>query len=94
MKEKSDKSHLMMSCSGATTALMDDLPIDFGKADVLLRITINHEMKLDNHVNNLCKTSRLKLNALARITHFMILSKKRIIMKSFIELQFGCCLPI
>ena len=53
MKAKSDKSHLMMSCSGATTALIDDLLIDFGKADVLLRITIDHEMKLDKHVQNI-----------------------------------------
>ena len=53
MKAKSDNSHLMMSCSGATTALIDDLLIDFGKADVLLRITIDHEMKLDNHVQNI-----------------------------------------
>ena len=33
----------------------------------------------------------LKLNALARIAPFMNISKKRIIMKSFMESQFGYC---
>ena len=36
------------------------------------------------------KTS-LKLNALARIARLMNVSKKRIIMKSFIESQLGYC---
>ena len=44
-----------------------------------------------DHVNRLCKRASLKLNALARIAPFMNVSKKRIIMKSFIESQFGYC---
>ena len=47
-------------------------------------------MKFDDHVNRLCKKASLKLNALARIAPFMNVSKKRIIMKSFIE-SFGYC---
>ena len=37
------------------------------------------------------KKSSLKLNALARIARFMNVSKKRIIIKSFIESQLGYC---
>ena len=88
MKANSDKSHLIMTCAEANTAMID-LSIDSSKAEVLLGITIDHELKFDNHVNNLCKKASLKLNALARITPFMNFSKKRIIMKSFIESQFG-----
>ena len=58
---------------------------------ILLGITIDHELKFDYHVNYLCKKASLKLNALARIARFMNVSKKRIIIKSFIELQFGYC---
>ena len=46
-------------------------------------------MKFDDHVNHLFKKARLKLNTLARIAPFMNVSKKRFIMKSFIESQFG-----
>ena len=91
MKANSDKSHLIMSCIEATTAVIDGLPIDSSKTEVLLGITIDHELKFDVHVNYLCKKASLKLNALARIARFMNVSKKRIIMKSFIESQFGYC---
>ena len=55
MKENSDKSHLIISCAEATIAMIDGLPIDSSKTEVLLGITIDHELKFDNHVNNLRK---------------------------------------
>ena len=91
MKVNSDKSHLLMSCVEATTAIIDGLPIDSSKTEVLLGITINHELKFDSHVNNLCEKASLKLNTLARSLPFINFSQKRIIMKSFIESQFGYC---
>ena len=80
-----------MSCAEATTTMIEDFPIDSSKTEVLLGITIDHELKFDDHVNRLCKKASLKLNALARIAPFMNVSKKRIIMKSFIESHFGYC---
>ena len=91
MRANSDKSHLIMNCVEATTAMIDGLPIDSSKTEVLLGITINYELKFDDHVNYLCKKVSSKLNALARIALFMNVSKKRIIMRSFIESQFGYC---
>ena len=76
MKANSDKSHLIMSCAEATTAVIDGLPIDSSKTEVLLGITIDHELKFDDHVNRLCKKASLKLNAFARIAPFMNVSKK------------------
>ena len=69
--------------------MIDGLPIDSSKTEVLLGITIHHELKFENHVNNLCKKASLKLNALASIASFMNVSKKWIIIKSFSESQFG-----
>ena len=94
MKANSDKSHPVMRCAEAAAAIIDGFPIDSSKAEVLLGITIDHELKFDDHVNRLCKKSSLKLNALARIAPFLNVSKKRIIVKSFIESQFGYCLLI
>ena len=91
MKANSDKIRLIMSCTKATTAMIDGLPIDSSKTEFLLGTTIDHELKFDDHVNYLCKKTSLKLNALARVAHFMNVSNKRIIMKSFIESQFGYC---
>ena len=78
-----------MSCTEATTAMIDGLmPIDSSKTEVLLGITNDHELKFDDHVSYLSKKAGEKLNRFAHITPFMNVSKKRIIMKSFIELQF------
>ena len=63
--------------------MIDGLPISSSKTEVLLGITIDHELKFDDHVNHLCKKVSLKLNALARIAPFMNVSKKGIIIKSF-----------
>ena len=48
-------------------------------------------MKFDDHVYRLSKKASLKLNALTRIAPFINVSKKQIIIKSFIESQFGYC---
>ena len=75
MEANSDKSHLKMSCLEATTAMIHALPIDSSKTEVPLGISIDHELKFDNHVDNLWKKASLKLNALARIVPFMNFSK-------------------
>ena len=85
MKANSDKSHLLMSCNGISTPLIDGFSIDSSIKEVLLGITIDKELKFDDHVNKLCKKACQKRNALARIAPFMNIEKKRIIMKAFIE---------
>ena len=55
MNANSDKSHLIISCAEVTTAMIDGLPIDSSKAEVLLGITTDQELKFDEHVNHLCK---------------------------------------
>ena len=42
MKANSDKRHLIMSCTEATTAMSDGLPIDSSKTEFLLGVTIDH----------------------------------------------------
>ena len=91
VKANSDKSHFIMSCTEATAAMIDNLHIDSSKSEVLLGITIDYELKFDDHVNYLSKKVSLKLNALTCIAPFMNVSKKRIIMKLFIKSQVEYC---
>ena len=58
MKANSDKSHLIMTCAEANTAMID-LSIDSSKTEVLLGITIDHELKFDNRVNHLRKKKQV-----------------------------------
>ena len=91
IKANSDKSHILLSCSEPSTTLIDGSSIESNTKEILLGITIDRDWKFDEHVNNLCKKAWRKLNALVRLAPFMNVDKKRMIMKAFIESQFGYC---
>ena len=54
-------------------------------------IIIDNELTFNVHVATLCIKASHKLHALTRVTHFMNMNKRRIIMKAFILSQFGYC---
>ena len=60
-------------------------------SEILLGITFDNELNFNAHVSNLCKKATNKLHALARVSYYMSIDKKRVIMKAFIESQFGYC---
>ena len=91
MKATSDKSHIRLSCSEPSTALIDGSSIESNTKEILLGITVDRDLKFDEHVNNLCKKTCQKLSALVRLAPLMNFDKKRMIMKAFIESQFGFC---
>ena len=91
MKANSDKSHILLSCSEPSTALIDGSSIESNTKEILLGITIDRYLKFDEHVNNLFKKTCQKLNALVRLAPFMNVDKKIMIMKAFTESQFGYC---
>ena len=91
MKANSDKIHILLSCSERSAALTDGSFIESNTKEILLGITIDRDLKFDEHVNNLCKKTCQKLHALVCLAPFMNVDKKRMIMKAFIESQFGYC---
>ena len=91
MKANSDKRHLLLKCNEPSTLVIGGSSIETSTKKVLLAITIDKDLKFDDHVNSLCKKACQKLNALARLAPYMNVEKRRIIMKVFIESQFGYC---
>ena len=91
MKANSDNCHILLSCSEPSAALIDGSSIESNTKEILLGITIDRDLKFDEHVNNLCKKACQKPNALVRLAPFMNVDKKRMIVKAFIESQFGNC---
>ena len=57
----------------------------------MLGITINSSLNFRKHINNFFKRASSKLNALARISGYMGLPKRRMRMKLFITSHFGHC---
>ena len=57
----------------------------------LLGIKIDNKLDFNDHVSMIYKKASHKLHALARISPFMNKNKLRVLMKAFIESQFGYC---
>ena len=87
MKADTDKSHLLLSGKNNLAANINGSVIESEENQVLLGITIDSNLSFNKHINNLRKIASAKLNALARISGYMHLPKRRIIMKSFISVS-------
>ena len=52
---------------------------------------IDNKLNFNEHVSNICRKVSLKLHTLARVSHYMNREKLGLILKAFIESQFGYC---
>ena len=85
-KANPDKSYLLLNSRDNDLLVVIDEHEIFNSEHVkLLGITIDNELKFNKHVSNLCKKASQKLHALCRISQYMSMSQKRLIMKAFIQ---------
>ena len=67
MKVNTDKSYLLLSGNTQLTSNTDNNLIKSEKEQMLLCITIDLNLSFKEHINNVCKKTSQKLNALATI---------------------------
>ena len=65
--------------------------ITSSSCEKLLGITINSDLKFDKHISDLCNKVSKKINALCRVTSYMSLEKRRIVMKTLAKSQCNYC---
>ena len=65
--------------------------VQSSKSVKLLGVRIDNKLNFDEHVSNICMKVSLKLDELARVSHYVSREKLRLILKAFIESQFGYC---
>ena len=80
-----------MSSDKSCTAKIENFIIENSTAEKLLRVKFDSNLSIENHVTSLCKKASQKLHALARISHYMDLNKRKNLMKAFITSQFSYC---
>ena len=91
-KMNADKCHLLVTKQEDNVyATIDGHTIPTSKSVKLLGVQIDNNLDFNEHVSNICKKVSKKLHALRRVSCFISKSKLRIIMKAFIESQFGYC---
>ena len=87
-----DKCHFLISKHNKDIFInVEDEVIECSRSVKLLGVTIDNNLKFGEHISKLCKKASQKLHALARISKYMCQDKLRLIMKAFIESQFGYC---
>ena len=90
-KANLDKSHLLLNSTDTSlSAVIDGHVINNKNLVKLLGISIDNELKFNEHVSKLCKKASQKLHALSRVSPYMS-ENRRHIMKAFIQSQFGYC---
>ena len=91
-KMNADKCKLLITNHDNDISVsIDGNKINASKSVKLLGIKIDNNLDFNEHVSSICKKVNLKLHALARISQFMDKDKLRVLMKAFIESQFGYC---
>ena len=91
MKANSDKCHLLISSTSQNELKIGNATIKISTCEKLLGMKDDKKLRLNTHVEDLSKKSSRKINAFARVTPYMTVSKRRILMNTFFRSQFSYC---
>ena len=93
MKLNQDKCHLLVSEHKHETvwAKIGEAEIWESNKQKMLGIVIDRNLNFDEYVFDLCKKAGRKLSVLARLSNYMSFEKRKILLKAFVESQFGYC---
>ena len=92
MKANDDKCHLLLTYLDDSALIqIENWTVKCSKVKKLFGVNIIYKLKFDIHVETICKKAHRKLSALSRITNYMELPKRRILMNAFFKAQFNYC---
>ena len=91
MNVNHDECHLLLSTQEEANIQIDNTTKKCSKSKKLLGIVLDNKLKFDKHVENICQKASKKLNALASVTNYIELHKRRILINAFFKAQFNYC---
>ena len=92
LKPNPDKWHLLLSDTTSDLKIrIDDECISNNSYVKILGVNFDNKLNFNIHVTKLCKQAGQKLHALARVSNFMSMSQRKLIMNAFISSQFNYC---
>ena len=69
----------------------DNIELENTSSEKLLGITIDSKLNFKEHLEGIIKKASRKVNVLSRISPYMNLTKRKLLMNSFFASQFNCC---
>ena len=90
MKANPGKSHILLSNKKTEKVKINDVVLASRVEENLLDINLDSELKFEKHITDINKASH-KIHVLSRITSYMSLNKRRLLMKTFVESQINYC---
>ena len=94
MKSNPDKCHLLVSMNDNVKIRIGNFQIENTKREKFLGTQFDNKLSFNYHLSEICKKASRKLYGLDRETPYMKLSKRKILMNAFFNLQFSYCLLI
>ena len=91
MKANPEKCHVILSSNTQREIRFANASIASSPTEKLLGITLDSELKFEDHIYKICNIVNKKLNVLHRIESHMSLDKRKILLRAFIESQFSYC---
>ena len=91
MKANKDKCHLVISNNEKVSMKIDNIELENTSSEKLLGIIIDSKRNFKEHSEGIIKESSRKINVLSRITPYMNLTKRKLLMNSFFTSQFNYC---
>ena len=91
MKANRDKCHLLMCTLTPIFIKVKDYLIKNSDNEKLLGVTVDANLNFNCHLENILKKASKKVHVLARITPYMSIPKRKLLMNSFFTSQFNYC---
>ena len=89
MKANRDKCHLLMSALTPIFIKVKDYIIKNSDNEKLLGVTVDANLNFNCHLENILKKASKKVHVLARMTPYMSIPKKKLLMNSFFTSQLN-----
>ena len=90
LKPNPDEWHLLLSDTDLNIEVSNKL-IYNSSCEKILGVNFDNKHNFNSHISKLCRKAGHKLHVLARISNFMSINQKKIIMNAFISSQFSYC---
>ena len=87
LKPNPDKWHLLLSdVDNDLNIEVNNKSISNSSCEKILCVNFDNEHNFNTHISKLCKKAGQKLHALARVSNFMSVNQKKLIMDAFIHI--------